>query len=665
MGIVTALLAIMIGGLIGGGIAKRLGQPLLLGYILAGVTISLANSGVDGLVIDQTQLQGLSDIGVALLLFSMGLEFSLEDIRPVKKLAVWGSLIQVLATLLCVFGIMKGIFGIASYPALFISAAFVSTSTAVILKSLTMHNRMMTLCGRSMIGVSLVQDLLVIPLMVLLLNANNLSSGILNASKPVLIGGLFIAVLFTAGPRVIPWILKHVSAWNSQELFLLCVTVISLGIGFLADKMSLTFSFGAFMAGILLNGSDYGKKALYEMLPVRDLFSMLFFVSIGMLMNVPFLLEHFWMILLLVFLTSLTRTVILSILAWVFGYRNVIPTAMFFGMFPTSEIAFIVLSSGFAAGILTQDLYMLMLSTVICSMVLGPPVSSFTTPAYEYIRRRFPRVLLNNFNMPEPTLVNHIVLAGGGRVQTVVANVLKHFGLRYIIIEPNYFSFNNMRKEGYDCIFGSPAEEVILKAAAVGRARMIIAASGFKENIDIIRNARLLNPEIGIITQAYSQEEADSMHEYKVFDVMRPVLELGMDLSRLALHKMNYSILDIQNHFEDLRDQYSTPLRLNREDLKRHDSLRSFLGMLDFQWMEIPNGSPLDGASLPETRKQDLSIHIVGVVRGNDLIPNPEEHFQYQEGDLLAVIASESDQHKFKDLLIQNNKTLQKQGERS
>ena len=148
MSIVTALLAILIGGLIGGGIAKRLGQPLLLGYILAGVTISLINSGANGVVIDQNQLQGLSDIGVALLLFSMGLEFSLDDIRPVRKLAVWGSIIQVFATLLCVFGILKGFFGIAGYPALFASAAFVSTSTAVVLKSLTMHNRMMTLSGR-------------------------------------------------------------------------------------------------------------------------------------------------------------------------------------------------------------------------------------------------------------------------------------------------------------------------------------------------------------------------------------------------------------------------------------------------------------------------------------------------------------------------------------
>ena len=209
MSIVTALLAIMIGGLIGGGIAKRLGQPLLLGYILAGVTISLINSGANGVVIDQNQLQGLSDIGVALLLFSMGLEFSLDDIRPVRKLAVWGSIIQVCATLLCVFGILKGMFGIASYPALFAGAAFVSTSTAVVLKSLTLHNRMMTLSGRSMIGVSLVQDLIVIPLMVLLMNANNLNNGLMNALKPVGIGAAFVTVLFLVGPRVIPRISLH------------------------------------------------------------------------------------------------------------------------------------------------------------------------------------------------------------------------------------------------------------------------------------------------------------------------------------------------------------------------------------------------------------------------------------------------------------------------
>lgn len=652
MSIVTALLAILIGGLIGGGIAKRLGQPLLLGYILAGVTISLINSGANGIVIDQNQLQGLSDIGVALLLFSMGLEFSLDDIRPVRKLAVWGSIIQVFATLLCVFGILKGFFGIAGYPALFASAAFVSTSTAVVLKSLTMHNRMMTLSGRSMIGVSLVQDLIVIPLMVLLMNANNLNEGFMNALKPVGIGAAFVTVLFLVGPRIIPPILRHVSSWNSQELFLLCVTVISLGIGFLADKMCLTFSFGAFMAGILLNGSDYGKKALYEMLPVRDLFSMLFFVSIGMLMNVPFLMKHFWVILLLVVLTGLSRTFFLAVLAWLFKYRNVIPAAMFFGMFPTSEIAFIVLSSGYAAGILTQDLYMLMLCTVICSMVFGPPVSSLTTPAYDYLRKHFPTAVMNTFNMPEPALANHIILAGGGRVQRVVAKVMEHFELPYIIIEPNYFLFNDMRKDGFECIFGSPSEEVILKAAAVGRARMIIAAAQeFKVNTDIIRNARLLNPDIKIVSQAYSQEEADAMHEYKVFDVMRPVFELGLDLSRLALHKLDYSMVQIQNNLQKMRDQYSTPLMLSQSDAKRSDNLSSFVSMVDFKWMEIGRDSELANHTFSGKFKEIGNIHIVGVIRGNDMIPNPDEKFIFLDGDLLAVIAPDEDRHKFAALL--------------
>ena len=652
MSIVTALLAILIGGLIGGGIAKRLGQPLLLGYILAGVTISLINSGANGVVIDQNQLQGLSDIGVALLLFSMGLEFSLDDIRPVRKLAVWGSIIQVFATLLCVFGILKGFFGIAGYPALFASAAFVSTSTAVVLKSLTLHNRMMTLSGRSMIGVSLVQDLIVIPLMVLLMNANNLNSGLMNALKPVGIGAAFVTALFLIGPRVIPRILRRVSSWNSQELFLLCITVISLGIGFLADKMCLTFSFGAFMAGILLNGSDYGKKALYEMLPVRDLFSMLFFVSIGMLMNVPFLMKHFWVILLLVLLTGLSRTLFLAILAWLFKYRNVIPTAMFFGMFPTSEIAFIVLSSGYAAGILSQDLYMLMLCTVICSMVLGPPISSLTTPAYDYLRRHFPTAVLNTFTMPEPTLTNHIILAGGGRVQRVVAKVMEHFELPYIIIEPNYFLFNEMRKDGLECVFGSPSEEVILKAAAVGRARMIIAAAEeFKTNTDIIRNARLLNPDIKIVSQAYSQKEADAMHEYKVFDVMRPVFELGLDLSRLALHKLDYSMIQIQNNLQKLRDRYSTPLMLSRADAKRSDNLNAFVGMVDFKWMEVGRDSELANRAFSGPLREKGSVHIVGVIRGNDLIPNPEENFVFLDGDLLAVIAPEEERRAFALLL--------------
>ncbi len=259
---------------------------------------------------------------------------------------------------------------------------------------------------------------------------------------------------------------------------------------------------------------------------------------------------------------------------------------------------------------------------------------------------------MNTFNMPEPALTNHIILAGGGRVQRVVAKVMEHFELPYIIIEPNYFLFNDMRKDGFECIFGSPSEEVILKAAAVGRARMIIAAAQeFKVNTDIIRNARLLNPDIKIVSQAYSQEEADAMHEYKVFDVMRPVFELGLDLSRLALHKLDYSMVQIQNNLQKMRDQYSTPLMLSQSDAKRSDNLSSFVSMVDFKWMEIGRDSELANRTFSGKFKEIGNIHIVGVIRGNDMIPNPDEKFIFLDGDLLAVIAPDEDRHKFAALL--------------
>ena len=180
---------------------------------------------------------------------------------------------------------------------------------------------------------------------------------------------------------------------------------------------------------------------------------------------------------------------------------------------------------------------------------------------------------------------------------------------------------------------------------------IIAAAQEFKVNTDIIRNARLLNPDIKIVSQAYSQEEADAMHEYKVFDVMRPVFELGLDLSRLALHKLDYSMVQIQNNLQKMRDQYSTPLMLSQSDAKRSDNLSSFVSMVDFKWMEIGRDSELANRTFSGKFKEIGNIHIVGVIRGNDMIPNPDEKFIFLDGDLLAVIAPDEDRHKFAALL--------------
>lgn len=642
MSIVTALIVILITGLVGGLIAKRFGQPLLLGYILAGVVVSLCNNELEGWVLDYAQIQGLADIGVALLLFSMGLEFSPAEIRPIKNFAVWGALLQVFFTMLCMF-VVGYFLGLNFYASGVAGAVFVSTSTAVVLKTLSSKNQSMTLCGRTMIGSSIVQDLTVIPIMMFFLNLSHMGEGIQSAFKPIVFCLIFLAVMFTLGAKFVSWILRRVAAWNTQELFLLCIVAISLGIGFIADKMGLSFSFGAFIAGIVLNGSDYGKKALYELVSVRDIFSLLFFVSIGMLLDISFLADHLYVVLILVFVTGFSRTIFLSLSAWVMGYRNVIPVAMFFGMFPTSEIAFIVLNVALAASVFTKEIYSLFLSTVICSMLIGPLMGALTNPVYDYLRRRFNPLVINTINTPETLLRDHVVIAGGGKVARVVARVLAHLKIPYVIIEPDHFIFLETRDMGFECIFGAPYEEVILKAANVSRAKILIAAATYDHNVHIIRNARMLNPEIAVVSRADSQREAESLREYKVFEVVRPIFEFGLELSRLALHKLEIPMVEAQNYLDSVRYEYCKPLNIDRHDAAKHSKLHSFIGMAQFRWVEIKKDSPFTGKTFADFKDaMTCGGAVIGLMHGEDFILSPTPDTVLNEGDIIAIVGKGS-----------------------
>jgi len=279
-------------------------------------------------------------------------------------------------------------FGTASTKLVF-GATFVSTSTAVILKTLTSRGRMGTLSSKVMIGMSIVQDLTVIPIFLLVSKLGNLSGGFQSSLIPLVLLGICIFLLLSVGGRIFPWILDTIAKTGSQELYLLAAVAIALLSGLFADCLHVSFSFGAFLAGIALSRGASSKKAISAMTQVRDLFAMLFFVSIGMMLDVRYLGAHFGLVILIMFLTSISRTGFLAIVTAMNGFRNVIPFAMFFGMFATSEIAFVLIEMAKKEGVFTDSVYSLALAAVVCSMLLGPIIDGLTSPVYKlYIRIR-------------------------------------------------------------------------------------------------------------------------------------------------------------------------------------------------------------------------------------------------------------------------------------
>lgn len=656
--LVTALLVIVLTGLAGGMIVRKLQQPLILGYILAGVVVGIFFKAGFGAGANDA-LESLANIGVALLLFAMGLEFSRKDLRPIQGIAVWGTLAQVVFTLAsaaliaCWVDRATGWFPTWSSRLLF-GAAFVSTSTAVILKTLTGKGMAGTLSSRVMIGMSIVQDLAVVPLMLLAARLGDFSTGAWSAVRQLAIGGAGIGIIFLLGRYVMPKILKAAAMQGTRELYLLAVLTIALGVGYFAEWSSLSFSFGAFLAGIALSESIYGKRALYELIPVRDLFAMLFFVSIGMMLDVDYLLENFWLVCALVAATALSRTVFLSGITWFAGYRNVIPVAMLFGMVPTSEMAFIVCRTSLDGGLIGHQAYSMILCITVCSMILGPASDSLTAPVYAFLRRTLwktgnPRQI----ELPETGLAGHVVIAGGGLIGRSIARLMKQWHRPYILVEPDHQEFQKARQEHLQALYGDLKQEVVLEASGIARAQILLAASPeLEENLAVIRAVRTLREDLAIVTRGDTLSDVEHLRPYRLYEIVQPKFEAALEMARQALLSMKTPATSVQNSLDEIRFAHYRQTRQENSPEQLVDALRSFIGLVELYWAVIPDSCPVAGQTLAEAHLRTATgMSVVGVLRDGVFHSNPAADFRLEAGDTVAAIGDSAARGKWENLL--------------
>ena len=282
MELVADLTLVLAAALVGGLVAHRVGQPLIVGYIVAGVIVGPFTGGLT--VPHVEGIEQLAELGVALLLFSLGLEVSFRELAPVRMVAIAGGALQIVLTIAFGF-VLAEAFGWAWQPALWFGALIALSSTMVALKTLQAQGRVGTLSSRVMLGMLVVQDLAVVPLMIVLPEVSNPGGG---AIRVILATGrafVLLAVTVLVATRVVPRLMSSVARWNSRELFLLTTTTVAFGVGYAAYSFGLSLALGAFIAGLVINESEYAHQALSDVIPLRDIFGMLFFVSVGMLLD--------------------------------------------------------------------------------------------------------------------------------------------------------------------------------------------------------------------------------------------------------------------------------------------------------------------------------------------------------------------------------------------
>ena len=564
MGIAADIAIIVTAGFLGGVVAQRLKQPLILGYIAAGVVLGPVTGGA--LIYDPHDVELLAEIGVALLLFALGIEFSLKELRPVRIVALLGTSIQILLTV----GVAAGVGLALGWPwtdAVWFGACVSLSSAMVILKTLQNQGRLGTLSSRVMIGMLLVQDLAVVPLLILLPKLTDLRSGLPDLGWALVSSAVFLALMIVVGTRVIPWLMRGVSRWNSRELFLLAVVGLGLGVGYATYKVGLSFAFGAFVAGIVLSESDHAHQALSDVIPLRDIFGLLFFASVGMLLEPSFVRENLQLVLLLVAVVALTKGLLCAAIGRAFGYRNVVPLALGLTMFQAGEFSFVIGRVGVATQSIGSDLYSLIMAVTLVTMFLTPFVSRATAPVYGFFKSRRRAEPVLTINITQDELHDHVVIAGGGHMGRTVAGVLRRLGLPFVVIELDQHRLETCRAAGLAVVYGDASHPVVLEAVGLGRACVLLVTTpSAVVTLAIARHARQVRPDLHIVARAESEGLLEDMHDLGVHEVVLPQMEAGLEVTRQALLHLQVPDQQIERFADEVRREFYRPLRADARD---------------------------------------------------------------------------------------------------
>ena len=551
MPLVADLVLVLAAAVIGGLIARRLGQPLIVGYIAAGVVVGPFTGGLT--VSHLESVEQLAELGVALLLFSLGLEVSFRDLAPVRAVAFVGGAIQLVLTI--AMGAALGRALRWPWPdAMWFGALISLSSTMVVLKTLQAQGRIGTLSSRVMLGLLVVQDLAVVPLMIVLPEFSRGGGSAIHVLVATGRAALLLAATILIATRIVPRLMAIIARWNSRELFVLTTVTVALGVGLAMWWSGLSLPLGAFIGGLVINESEYAHQALSDIVPLRDVFGMLFFVSVGMLLDPAVLWRQLTTLAVVVPIVMVGKGAIFAGVVRVFGYRRVVPLATGLTLFQVGEFAFVLAGVGLASHSMTREVYALALNTAIVTMALTPVVSGTTPWVYERVVSHSERETLEASNIPSTGLGNHVVIVGAGRIGRLVVDALIATNRSCVLIEMDDRRRQAVRAAGMPVIYGDASQAVVLEAAALQRARLLlITVPSYPDVRAIVTRARQLKSDISIIARAEAPDIVRGIHALGVASVTSPEFEGALQITQDALAYLGASDAEIRDALLGMR----------------------------------------------------------------------------------------------------------------
>ncbi|WP_340818950.1 cation:proton antiporter [Methanolobus sp. WCC4] len=636
---------------------NRMKLPSVLGFLVTGM---LAGPHWLGIISSISEVEALAEIGIILLLFTIGVEMSIRELWDIRRSVLLGGTMQIAMTILLVYSVDR-YFGLSFNTSLFIGFLISLSSTAIVLKLLQERAELDTPHGKTSLGILIFQDIIIVPVILItpILAGASTSSG--DTLSLFLLKAIGVIVLVLVSARwIIPSLLFQIAKTRNRELFLLSIVFICLATAWLTSSIGLSLALGAFMAGLIISESEYSHQAMGNIIPFRDIFMSFFFVSIGMLLNIGFFTDNVLYLLLLALAVIIIKFATAGLATLILGYplRTIIITGL--ALAQVGEFSFVLSTFGLEYALLDQDMYQKFLAVSIITMAVTPFITELSYGVSDRATKTIPyQKLVNGFYANaltkdnEEKIKDHLIIVGYGFNGRTLSHAARNADIPYVIIETNPETVRQEKKKGEHIHYGDASHEAVLKSANIDSARiLIVGISDLVATRKIINMAKSLKPDIYIIARTRYLSEMKKLHELGADEVIPEEYETSVEIFVRLLKKYLVPEEDIDKFTREVRANGYCMLRKSYSSGKeRSFSLREELPGMEVSTFKVGDNCHASGRTLKnlEIRTRHKAT-ILAIRRGDETITNPSGDIPLYSGDICIIFGKPEDLHRIREL---------------
>ncbi|MBI5206922.1 MAG: cation:proton antiporter [Candidatus Firestonebacteria bacterium] len=622
-------------------ICHKLNIPAIVGFLLTG---TLAGPHGFGFISRINDVEILAEVGVVLLLFTIGIEFSLKSLMKIKKSVFLGGTLQVIFTILVTSFIAWEI-GKTIEESIFIGFLISLSSTAIVLKVFQQRAEVDTLHGQTSLAILIFQDIAIVPMILftplLAGTAGNIGETLLTLLIKVIAVIMFV---FVSARWIVPYLLYQITQTKNREMFLLSLVVICFTIAWLTSTAGLSLALGAFLAGLIISESDYSHAALGNILPFRDVFTSFFFISIGMLLNVNLLFKNIFAVLIITVSVLILKTIISGLVSTILGFSFRTGAQVGFALSQVGEFSFVLAETGVKNGLINENLYQIFLSVFVLTMAATPFIIAFS-PRISELLLYLPlpdKIILGihpEDKKKHAELKNHLIIIGFGLNGKNLAQAAKLAGIQYVIIEMNSDLVKKEKEKGEKIFYGDSSHEAVLECAGIKNAKIIvIAISDPAATRRVTELARRLNPKIDIIARTRYIKEMKPLTELGADEVIPEEYETSIEIFTRVLSIYLIPRDKIENFVHEVRKDGYEMLRTLTGDTSSFSHLKLHIPDTEISMIHINEDSPIIGKSLAEIDlRKEYGVTLLAIYRGIEMLSNPDGTMKLSGDDILFI----------------------------